>query len=83
MENQKDNLKSDILNNYNSNGFIVYDIEAGCRKTKTAEEALAELALTTEKQAILVRPTISDCRESVDNMNRIAGSEIALAFKHF
>ena len=48
LEEQKMSLKNDILYNENSNGFIVYDIEAGCRKTRTAEEALAELALKTD-----------------------------------
>ena len=72
LEKQKNDLKNDIIYNNNSKGFIVYDIEAGCRKTRTAEEALAELALNTDKQAIFVRLNNSDCRESVENINKLA-----------
>ncbi len=82
LEKQKLSLKNDILYNDNSNGFIVYDIEAGCRKTRTAEEALAELALKTDKQAIFVRLNNADCRESVENINSIANSQVAFAFNN-
>ena len=82
LEKQKNDLKNDIIYNNNSRGFIVYDIEAGCRKTRTAEEALAELALNTDKQAIFVRLNNSDCRESVENINKIANANIAFAFNN-
>ena len=82
LEQQKQDWKNTILYNKNSNGFIVFDIEAGCRKTRTAEEALAEMAIKCEKQAIFVRLNNKDCRESVDNINRLAGAEVALAFNN-
>lgn len=82
LEQQKQDLKNTILYNKNSNGFIVFDIEAGCRKTRTAEEALAEMAIGYEKQAIFVRLNNKDCRESADNINRLAGAKVALAFNN-
>lgn len=82
LEQQKQDLKNTILYNKNSNGFIVFDIEAGCRKTRTAEEALAEMAIEYEKQAIFVRLNNKDCRESADNINRLAGAEVAFAFNN-
>ncbi len=79
---QKMSLKNYILYNDNSKGFIVYDIEAGCRKTRTAEEALAELTLYSNKQAVFVRLNNADCRESVENINSIANSQVAFAFNN-
>lgn len=82
LEQQKEDLKNTILYNDKSDGFIVFDIEAGCRKTRTAEEALAEIAIKYEKQAIFVRLNNKDCRESADNINRLAGAKVALAFNN-
>lgn len=42
LEQQKEQLRNEIVNGDNSENFLVFDIEAGCRKTRTAEMALFE-----------------------------------------
>ncbi|MGB4660182.1 MAG: hypothetical protein WBI07_13455 [Mobilitalea sp.] len=82
LEQQKDELRHEIIYGTNKDAFKIFDIEAGCRKTRTAEEALAEMVKLTDKNAILVRLNDNDCRESAKNINRIAEKEIAFAYNN-
>ena len=45
LEEQKKQLKHEIVYGENAGHFAVFDIEAGCRKTRTAERALVDLGL--------------------------------------
>lgn len=81
LEEQKRQLKYEIVHGENEGHFAVFDIEAGCRKTRTAEEALVEL-YKTGKKAIFVRQFNNDCRESMENINRLAGKEISFAYNN-
>lgn len=82
LEEQKAELKRDIVFGNNKEVFKIIDIEAGCRKTRTAEEALAELVKLTDKKAIFVRLNNEDCRESAKNINLIAGEDVAFAYNN-
>jgi len=81
LDEQKQQLRYEIVYGKNSDHFAVFDIEAGCRKTRTAESALVDL-YTVGKKAILVRRTDDDCRESRDNINELAGMDIAFAYNN-
>ena len=81
LEEQKQQLRNEIVYGKNAGRFAVFDIEAGCRKTRTAERALIDL-YKAGKKAILVRRTDNDCRESMQNINRIAGMDIAFAYNN-
>lgn len=81
LEEQKRHLKEEIVCGDNTGHFAVFDIEAGCRKTRTAEEGLVEL-YKKGKKAILVRRTDNDCRESMKNINEMANREIAFAYNN-
>lgn len=81
LENQKEQLKNEIINGENSGHFMVFDIEAGCRKTRTAEEALVD-AYKKGFYSILVRRSDADCRESMKIINGIANKDIALAYNN-
>ncbi len=81
LEEQKRQLKYEIVYGENKGHFAVFDIEAGCRKTRTAEEALVDL-YKTGKKAIFVRQFNNDCRESMVNINRLAGKEISFAYNN-
>ena len=81
LEEQKRQLKYEIVHGENEGHFAVFDIEAGCRKTRTAEEALVEL-YKTGKKAIFVRQFNNDCRESMENINRLAGKDISFAYNN-
>lgn len=82
LEQQKDELRNEIIYGNNRDTFKIFDIEAGCRKTRTAEEALAEMVKTTDKSAIFVRLNDNDCRESASNINKLAGKKIAFAYNN-
>jgi hypothetical protein len=82
LEKQKAELRNEIINGTNKDTFKVFDIEAGCRKTRTAEEALAEMVNTTDKNAIFVRLNDADCRESAKNINKLVGKTIAFAYNN-
>lgn len=81
LEKQKQQLKHEIIYGENVGHFAVFDIEAGCRKTRTAEKALVDL-YKTGKKAILVRRTDNDCRESMQNINILAKENIAFAYNN-
>lgn len=81
LEEQKKQLSYEIVYGKNAGHFAVFDIEAGCRKTRTAEKALVDL-YKTGKKAILVRRTDNDCRESMQNINTMAGLDIAFAYNN-
>lgn len=81
LEEQKRQLNYEIVYGENAGHFAVFDIEAGCRKTRTAEKALVDL-YKVGKKAILVRRTDNDCRESMQNINTMAGTEIAFAYNN-
>lgn len=81
LEKQKQQLEHEIVYGENAGHFAVFDIEAGCRKTRTAEKALVQL-YKTGKKAIFVRQFDNDCRESMNNINTIAGKQIAFAYNN-
>jgi hypothetical protein len=81
LEEQKKQLSYEIVYGENAGHFAVFDIEAGCRKTRTAEKALVDL-YKVGKKAILVRRTDNDCRESMQNINAMAGIDIAFAYNN-
>lgn len=81
LDEQKRQLKHEIIYGENSGHFAVFDIEAGCRKTRTAESALVDL-YKDGKKAIFVRRTDNDCRESMKNINEMAGIDIAFAYNN-
>lgn len=81
LEEQKKQLEYEIVYGENEGHFAVFDIEAGCRKTRTAEQALATL-YKTGKKAIFVRMTDENCRESRDNINRLVGKTVAFAYNN-
>lgn len=81
LEEQKRQLRHEIVFGENAGHFAVFDIEAGCRKTRSAESALVEL-YKTGKKAIFVRRTDNDCRESMQNINCMAGEDIAFAYNN-
>lgn len=81
LEKQKKQLEYEIVYGENAGHFAVFDIEAGCRKTRTAEMALVAL-YKAGKKAIFVRQFDNDCRESMTNINTIIGKEIAFAYNN-
>lgn len=81
LEEQKKQLKHEIVYGKNAGYFAVFDIEAGCRKTRTAESALVDL-YKAGKKAVFVRRTDNDCRESMFNINVMAGKDIAFAYNN-
>ena len=80
LEEEKTELIQGIVYGSNKDYFNIVDIEAGCRKTRTAEVALAKLATDTDKSAIFVRPNIIDCFESAKKINAIVGKRVAYAY---
>lgn len=81
LEEQKKQLEYEIVYGENEGHFAVFDIEAGCRKTRTAEQALITLCKTGEK-AIFVRLFNDDCRESANIINNSVGKNIAFAYNN-
>lgn len=81
LEKQKEQLVHEIVYGENNGHFLVFDIEAGCRKTRTAEYGLVD-AYKNGIKSIFVRRTDNDCRESVANINRIANEEISFAYNN-
>lgn len=81
LERQKEQLMYEIVYGENAGHFAVFDIEAGCRKTRTAESALVNL-YKIGKKALFVRRTDADCRESAQNINNLAGTNIAFAYNN-
>lgn len=81
LEQQKQQLEYEIVYGENEGHFAVFDIEAGCRKTRTAEQALVSL-YKTGKKAIFVRLFNDDCRESANIINNSIGKEIAFAYNN-
>lgn len=81
LEEQKRQLEYEIVYGENAGRFAVFDIEAGCRKTRTAEQALISL-YKTGKKAIFVRLFNEDCRESATIINNSIGRYIAFAYNN-
>lgn len=81
LDKQKEQLFYEIVNGENAGRFSVFDIEAGCRKTRTAEAALVE-AWKRGRKSIFVRRTDDDCRESMKNINEQARTSIAFAYNN-
>lgn len=81
LEKQKESLMHEIVYGKNAGHFAVFDIEAGCRKTRTAELALIE-AYNNGKNSLLVRRSDNDCRESMNIINKITGENIAFAYNN-
>lgn len=81
LDKQKETLIHEIVNGKNAGHFAVFDIEAGCRKTRTAELALIE-AYNNGKNSLLVRRSDNDCRESMNIINKIVGENVAFAYNN-
>ena len=81
LEEQKKQLEYEIVYGENEGHFAVFDIEAGCRKTRTAEQALISL-YKVGKKAIFVRLFNDDCRESATIINDSIGKDIAFAYNN-
>lgn len=81
LEEQKKQLEYEIAHGENAGHFLVFDIEAGCRKTRTAEQALIT-AFKNGRKSLFVRQFDNDCRESMDNINRIFGEDISFAYNN-
>jgi len=81
LEEQKKQLEYEIVYGENAGHFAVFDIEAGCRKTRTAEQALISL-YKVGKKAIFVRLFNDDCRESATIINDSIGRNIAFAYNN-
>lgn len=82
LNEQKEQLKYEITQGESYGFFNVFDIEAGCRKTRTAESALIEAYYKYGRKSILVRRNDEDCRESMKIMNEAAKSDIAFAYNN-
>lgn len=82
LEQQKDELINEIVYGGSKDFFNVFDIEAGCRKTRTAEIALIKLYRETGKKSIFVRQFNNDCRESAYIINSISNDELAFAYNN-
>lgn len=82
LNEQKEQLKYEITQGDSSGFFNVFDIEAGCRKTRTAESALIEAYYKYGRKSILVRRNDEDCRESMRIINKAAKSDIAFAYNN-
>ena len=80
LDKEKAELIQEIVYGNNRDYFKIFDIEAGCRKTRTAEIALAKLVTDTDKSAVFVRSNIVDCLESAKNINSIVGEQVAFAY---
>ena len=82
LNEQKEQLTYEITQGESSGFFNVFDIEAGCRKTRTAESALIEAYYKYGRKSILVRRNDEDCRESMRIINKAAKSDIAFAYNN-
>ncbi|MCI2190623.1 MAG: hypothetical protein LKK42_00255 [Oscillospiraceae bacterium] len=80
LDKEKAELIQEIVYGNNRDYFKIFDIEAGCRKTRTAEIALAKLVTDTDKSAVFVRSNIVDCLESAKNIDSIVGEQVAFAY---
>lgn len=82
LNEQKEQLVYEITQGESSGFFNVFDIEAGCRKTRTAESALIEAYYKYDRKSIFVRRNDEDCRESMKIINEAAKSDIAFAYNN-
>ena len=82
LNKQKEQLAYEITQGESSGFFNVFDIEAGCRKTRTAENALIEAYCKYGRKSIFVRRNDEDCRESMKIINETAKSDIAFAYNN-
>ena len=82
LKEQKKQLTYEITHGENAGFFNVFDIEAGCQKTRTSEEALVEAFLQYGRKSLLVRRNDEDCRESMENINYLAKADIAFAYNN-
>lgn len=82
LQQQKQELIDEIVHGNNQEYFKVFDLEAGTGKTRAAEQAFAKMVIETNRNAIFVRLTNKDCRESAENINNIVGKNVASAFNN-
>lgn len=80
LKKQKKELINAIIYGKTKDYFKIYDIEAGCHKTRTAEIALAQMVQQTDKYALFVRQYNKDCEESANIINELVGDQVALAY---
>ena len=82
LQQQQQELTNIIVNGSNPDYFKVFDMEAGCGKTLSAEQSIAFLVNNSEKNVLFVRSTNKDCRESADRINSICGYNPCLVFNN-
>lgn len=82
LKKQKEQLTNEIVYGKHSDHFAVFDIEAGCRKTRSAEKALIKCWEENGEKTIFVRLSDEDCRESMKIINSIANKNIAFAYNN-
>ncbi|MBE6034939.1 MAG: hypothetical protein E7222_09625 [Clostridiales bacterium] len=82
LEQQQQKLTNLIVNESNPDYFKVFDMEAGCGKTLSAEQSIAFLVNNSEKNVLFVRSTNKDCQESADRINSICGYNACLVFNN-
>ena len=82
LKKQKEQLTNEIVYGKHSDHFADFDIEAGCRKTRSAEKALIKCWEENGEKTIFVRLSDEDCRESMKIINSIANKNIAFAYNN-
>jgi hypothetical protein len=82
LEQQKQELTNLIKNESNPDYFKVFDMEAGCGKTLSAEQAIASLVKNSKKNVLFVRTTNKDCKESADRINAMCENSPCLVYNN-
>ena len=82
LEQQKQQLTNLIINERNPDYFKVFDMEAGCGKTLSAEHAIASLVKNSKKNVLFVRTTNKDCKESADRINAMCKKSPCLVYNN-
>jgi len=82
LEQQKQELIDEIISGQNKDYFKIFDIEAGCKKTRTAEMGIAQKIMQTNENVLFVRRTNADGKESAKIINKIVGKNVAFDFNN-
>jgi len=82
LKEQQQELTNLIVNESNPDYFKVFDMEAGCGKTLSAEQAISFLVKNSTKNVLFVRTTNKDCKESADRINAICGKSVCLVYNN-
>jgi hypothetical protein len=81
LEQQKNTLIYEIIHGTNEK-IRVFDLECGTGKTLTTEEALAKMVIDTDRNALFVRMTNENCRESAKRINDLCKQEAAFVYNN-